>query len=601
VESQGFLKIAEQIIPNFTPCEDSRDVVVFPEFNSLASVCAEFSSKINEDPRAGLKVKGLSTQKEVPFDRHLSRASLGVIEGTIYATIRTYVAEVLLKALPVINFMAVSDYNYGDMLAEFIIDKMEAGMKDVGRGKRFREKYEDYWWLFLEQVVQNYAIKVKAGLITDQTPDESEALEFLTQYVENNWKYVAPSATTGLKEARETADKRKENWDKIFEDSAPGVKSPVIAKCKTILRRYIRDEYNRTSEIFSKYVAPLYSDVNDIIIQSPLILRGAISGDSADPDIAEDAEENGPFDVPDTAYYISYEEGVTSTHPYRLKAPPITSSRLPFVLERYVVTKGDTPTAASIKTAGYISNILDVEAVIGGEAVEAQDEVYFGLRLVFLPLALDPDSLYGNFSNACENFSEEVGFTYKAFTDRYGNAIPLAAAEKQFTTDSFRAELYNENLQDLVCLLVETPEYKMLFEHCFPIPKYMDLLALYCTNTFVPSLARVEDGWAARTNIFGGEDQPRGGGRWIGFGKSGGMNTWRGNEGMRNSFMNTKTAARQTLEAACYTSYDYRDKDYMSPSEVYVDNMGQDQDADPGLKWWQWSSLRPAPCKKEED
>ena len=111
----------------------------------------------------------------------------------------------------------------------------------------------------------------------------------------------------------------------------------------------------------------------------------------------------------------------------------------------------------------------------------------------------------------------------------------------------------------------------------------------------------MEDGWAAKTNIFGGSDQPRGGGRWIGFGRSGGMNTWRGNEGMKNSFMNTKRAARQTLEAACYTSYDYRDKEYMSPSEVYVDNMGPNADVDPGIKWWQWSSLRPPPCDKKED
>ena len=106
----------------------------------------------------------------------------------------------------------------------------------------------------------------------------------------------------------------------------------------------------------------------------------------------------------------------------------------------------------------------------GGEAIEAQDEVYFGLRVVFLPLASDV-FMSGLYDAACQDIPEDLGLTYKAFTSRYGNSIPLVAAEKQFTTDSFRAELYNENLQDLVCLLVDTPEYKMLFEHCFPIPK----------------------------------------------------------------------------------------------------------------------------------
>lgn len=601
-ESSGFLKIAEGIIPNFTPCTDNTEVVTFPEFNSLSSLCSEFTSQINEDPRAGLKVKGVSAQKEVPFDRHLSRASLGVIEGTIYATIRAYITEVLLKALPAVKFMAIADHNYGDMLAEFIIDKMETGMIEVGRGKRFVEMYKDYWWLFLEQVVQNFAIKVKAGIITDQTTDEMDALEYIQQYVTDNWEYVAPDAVVGLLSARRIAKQRKENWDKIFEDSAPGVQSPLITKCKIILRRYIKEEYDRTSEIFSNYVKPSYNDINDIIIQSPLILRGAISDDSADP--SADFSENGPFDVPDLGYYISKREGLKPEHPYNLKAPPITSSRVPFVLERYIVSKGSTDTANNLKSAGFISNILDAEAIAGGESIQAEDDVYFGLRIMFLPEALKtPEAidLYNDFDGAMGSIPEEVGFTYKAFTDTYGMAIPMAVAEKQIVTDSFSADLYNSSLQDLVCLLVETPEYKMLFEHCFPVPKYMDLIALYCANTFVPSLARVSDGWAAKTNVFGGPAQPRGGGRWIGFGKSGGMNTWRGDEGMKNSFLNTKRTARQTLEAACYTSYDYKDKDYMSPSEVYVDNMGLNQDVDPGLKWWQWSSLRPPPCKKKED
>ena len=111
----------------------------------------------------------------------------------------------------------------------------------------------------------------------------------------------------------------------------------------------------------------------------------------------------------------------------------------------------------------------------------------------------------------------------------------------------------------------------------------------------------MEDGWAAKTLSAASARGERGGGRWIGIGKLGGMNTWRGNEGMRNSFHNTKRMARQTLEAACYTNYDYRDKrDYMSAQEVYVDNMTPSHDTDPGIKWWQWSSLRPPPCDKED-
>jgi len=592
--NKGYLRIAQKIIPEFNPCEDSNDVVTFPDFSSLKSVCSEFSSQIPMDERAGLKVKGVSEGRELPFDRHLSKASLGIIEGTIYATIRTYVVEVLMKSLPVLQYLALSEFNYGDMLSEFVIDKMEQGMKDVGRGKRFVPKYEDYWWLFLEQVVQNFGIKVNQGIITDVTPEEQEALDFINQFVEDNWVYIPPGLVTGLSSARRLAKRRKENWDSIFESTTginpttglpEAIESPVISRCKTILRRYIRDEYARTTEIFSESINPEFSDINDVILKSPTIVRGSIG-----------TTEEGPYDVPNAAYYESLAADVSAAiHPYDLPSILIGNSNAPFVLERYLVSKGSTDTANTFKLFGFVSNIFDAQTAYTGEVL-AEDEVYFGLRISFVPSAARVSSLTDKMSDALSDVPNETGYTHKAFSDIYKNVIPLASAEIQLTADAYEAGLYNDYLQDLVCLLVETPEYRTLFEHCYPMPKYMDLLALYCANTFVPSLARVEDGWAATAN-----DNQRGGGRWIGLGKNGGMNTWRGNEGMRNSFKNTKLVARQTLEAACYTSYDYRDKDYMNPSEVYIDNLGSNSDLNPGLKWWQWSSLRPAPCKNGDD
>jgi len=592
-DNKGYLRIAQKIIPEFNPCEDSSDVVTFPDFSSLKSVCSEFSAKVPMDERAGLKVKGVSAERELPFDRHLSKASLGIIEGTIYATIRTYVVEVLMKGLPVLQYLALSEFNYGEMLSEFVIDKMEQGMKDAGRGKRFVEKYEDYWWLFLEQVVQNFGIKVNLGLITDITPEEQEALDFINQFVEDNWVYVPPGLITGLNSARRLAKRRKQNWDTIFQSTVgvnavtglpETVESPIISRCKTILRRYIRNEYARTTEIFSEGVSPNFKDVNDIILKSPTIIRGAIG-----------TTEAGPYDVPNAAYFESSIAGVSATHPYDSPDILISNSNTPFVLERYLISKGSTDTANTFKLFGFVSNIFDAQIAHTGEVL-AEDEVYFGLRISFIPSAARISNLTDSMGSALAGVSEETGYTHKAFNSLYKNAIPIASAEIQLTTDAYEAGLYNDYLQRLVCLLIETPAYKTLFEHCYPIPKYMDLLALYCVNTFVPSLARVEDGWAATAN-----NKKRGGGRWIGAGKNGGMHTWRGNEGMKNSFKNTKLVARQTLEAACYTSYDYRDKDYMSPSEVYVDNLGSNSDLNPGIKWWQWSSLRPAPCKNGDD
>jgi hypothetical protein len=158
---------------------------------------------------------------------------------------------------------------------------------------------------------------------------------------------------------------------------------------------------------------------------------------------------------------------------------------------------------------------------------------------------------------------------------------------------NYSAGLYSEYLPDLICKLIATPEYKMTFKYVFPVARYMSLLAIYISNTFVPSLAQVKDGWAA--TVF----KKRGGGQWIGFGRNGGMRTWRGNEGMQNSFHKSKTVARQLLESSCNTNYLYKDRDLLDPSdEIIISRAKNDKGID--IKWWQWSSLRPAPCKEED-
>jgi hypothetical protein len=448
-------------------------------------------------------------------------------------------------------------------------------------------------------VVQNYGIKVNNGIITDQAPEEAEAIEFINQYIDDNWTFISAGSVTGTSQARKIAKRRKEEWDKVFESTVVtnpssgnifSIESPVIDKCKVILKRYIIEEYSRTKDIFANYVDPLYKDINNIILKRPEIVRGAIS-----------AFEEGPLDVPDNNYYFSNISSTTTAaqHPHDVTLTPLLeNSNTPFVLERYIIAKSDTPTANSIKQFGNIANIFDADTGVGGLEILSGDDVHFGLRLVFFPEAV---GLKAEFESAMADIEDVDGFAYKAFSKLYKNAIPLANAELRFTTESYTPELYNEYVQALVCELIEKPEYKLLFEHCFPMNKYMDILALFVANTFVPSLARVEDGWAAKTLSAASARGERGGGRWIGIGKLGGMNTWRGNEGMRNSFHNTKRMARQTLEAACYTNYDYRDKrDYMSAQEVYVDNMTPSHDTDPGIKWWQWSSLRPPPCDKED-
>ena len=132
--------------------------------------------------------------------------------------------------------------------------------------------------------------------------------------------------------------------------------------------------------------------------------------------------EEGPYDVPNAAYYESLAAGAPATHPYDLPSILIGNSNAPFVLERYLVSKGSTDTANAFKLFGFVSNIFDAQTAYTGEFL-AEDEVYFGLRISFVPSAARVSSLTDKMSDALLDVPNETGYTYKAFSDMYKNAF----------------------------------------------------------------------------------------------------------------------------------------------------------------------------------
>ena len=190
-----------------------------------------------------------------------------------------------------------------------------------------------------------------------------------------------------------------------------------------------------------------------------------------------------------------------------------------------------------------------------------------------------------------------IDFSEKAYTESYKYLIPMVGVEVPILPGSpgqmYTAGLYSDYVQPLLCKLVEEPEYKLIYTHIFPIARYISFLGVYVANTFVPSIGQLSDGWASTVG-----PQKKGGGQWLGF--SAGMHTWRGKEGLSDSYEKTKKLLRQILEASCNTNYLYKDREDETSQENFVRVNSSANDFDPNLKWWQWSSLRPAPCKKKE-
>jgi len=586
-EATGFTKAARAIVPEFQPCEEDIETIQFPNFTELKDVANSLTGKFRDDPRLARAGGDVTSIVEAPFDRALPAASAALNEALIFATIRVYIVEMALKALPVFNFLKPSyPDNYTNLISEYIIDAMEKGLKETGRGIRYSEKYKEYWFLFLEQVVQNFLKKVEYGMLDDQTEEEKAALSSITDYVERNWVGEA-GYVYKRGDNKQTKKEKQENWQAVFTDS-------IVKDCKVILRRYVGEEINRmVPALASALPDPRVKTVDDLLLVSPgrpRIDASVLPPEEMLPYVAGSVNSisNGPVDVPGVTYYVS--EGL-SGHPLDALEPDFDNRDLPFVLERYVVIK-DPDLSSSVHGLGEVINIDDWEDYTNRELAGATvDELYFGMRISY--------KVDGGAASIDSDLRPGVDYAYKGYSEFYKNLVPIASAEikiDMFKYPDFSPSLYENYVQPLFCDLVETTEYKLVFKHCFPIARYMSFLAIYCSNVFVPSLGKLSDGWASTIG-----PQKKGGGQWIGLGVFGGMRTWRGNEGMKNSFHNTKRLARQLLESSCNTNYLYKDRDELSPSEQIVRAKKQKSDMDLGIKWWQWSSLRPPPCKEEDE
>jgi len=611
----GFTKVARSIIPEIQACDEGQpETVDFPNYEELVKTANDLLNRVKDDRRLSKCNGNLLNVIEAPFDRALPAAAKALNESLIYATIRTYLVEFMLKSLPVYNFMRPGyPNNYTNLLTEYIVEYMERGLKNTGRGANYVEKWETYWWIFLEQVVQSFKLKYQTmvknpsatlgerkRLLTvlggqDASQAEIDALNSITETVERNWEYYK-----NTKDPTKARDKKKEDWEKIFKIDS------VRRDCKVILRRYVGEELERMSTVLSDVLPkddlyPIHN-VDDLILLSktrPTPVELHLPGLAPrTPYVAGavNVDEAGPVDVASAAVAAG------ATHPLdEIGEIPFEERNWPFVLERYI--KIDTDGLGPVvHRLGKITNIFDWQEYVeeSGMPIPEDGSWKFGMRLSFVPLEKDLDSAgFLGRRGIEENIIAGADYDEKAYTENYKYLIPMVSVELPIASPdpggTYTAALYGDYVQPLLCKLVEETEYKLLFTHIFPLARYISFLAVYVANTFVPSLAKVSDGWAAT------KAKKRGGGQWIGAGKFGGMRTWRGKEGMEDSLHKTKTMVRQLLEASCNTNYLYKDREEISPKESFVRANKSGGDFDPGLKWWQWSSLRPAPCKKKDE
>lgn len=172
----GWLGLIKTFLPEMEACDDADNG--FLQINNIARRAKKIEGSLPVDKRLG---QAPECRFEVPYDRQLTPANHGIIEGLVIATLRTYGTEFILRTMPILGSIRPSAANYDDSLFTMMSQKMEQEFTAEGGGMDFNLiKSYTYYLLFLEQCVQVAQRQIKDGLL-EQTAEMTSALEALNK------------------------------------------------------------------------------------------------------------------------------------------------------------------------------------------------------------------------------------------------------------------------------------------------------------------------------------------------------------------------------------------------------------------------------------
>lgn len=166
LKNDGWLGMVDVLFPELSPCKPSNtDLVDFGEINEQID---QAYRKIPTDERLQYD-KDCVIEK--PFARILNNYSAAVIQGLITAAARIYSTVHFIKTLATFTTFK-PDFNntYSNIYSKYIVETMESSFKDAqGAGWETLNTFKDeeFWYAFLEQVVQTYSRQVDDGTIPD--------------------------------------------------------------------------------------------------------------------------------------------------------------------------------------------------------------------------------------------------------------------------------------------------------------------------------------------------------------------------------------------------------------------------------------------------
>ena len=648
----GWLGLVDDIIPEWDGCEPRRKDLI--DFNSLKELVDQRNQSLTEDPR--LQSDPLCVT-EAPYDKIIDKYSFASIEGVMAATIRIYVAEMMLQGMPVFSlFHARIPENFDDVFLGYLVDKMEAGLIDEGtKFNLFKGQVVDktYWYQFVEMAVKSYVSRLPKeynpagnGEILDPSPVEVAAYNNIAAAIETFYhieKYEYDALGRPLAALTNNAISGQSLIKNIMEKRPASVRAaknaPVVSftkadarsakeaafndileetmdDAKVILRRLVREELERLAEQFNESIKPSIYSMDSLLLGNSDFIDGSLTDNKGNyrdplPVLASDSGAEGTNVDP-------------SGRRYRPDDADIEEQRYKkhFVLQKYIrIIDKESPSseiealrapdmygAVNIETWDrYVRSLKN--SGLGGKISE-----WWGPG-VTTETDADPTS---------ETFGEELEIGESGW--RFGVRICYVAQGeldkkllRNITADPGITQALNEKAFQGSQILIpvahgelEIPDQEFtnfdpasydidcLVAELIKDPAYKTLFN-YCfpLKTFLSTLTI----YCIKAFVpsIGNSGPPAGGGdRWVvpGGRALSGFRMW---DGKKEPFRKSTRKARQQFEVLYNSTTkdnEYKDRSDNGAKQKFFDRLRPKWNYDLGLRWWMMPRLRPRPYDK---
>ena len=554
----GWLDIKDRLLPRTGEtfcCPDRKELF---DVESIKERTLDGYKIAIDDPRLTLNPKKVS---EPPYSHILSRMNLAACEGNIIATIRIYAIEYFIQGYATFNkFPPRNPQNHADVLAEYIAQRMKEGLLDQHNqpgapvwppglipgtpilgadhplGPVEAEKLHAYWYEFLEQCVQIYSRRIKAG-VSAVTPEIDLTMTALQEVVDG---YQIPKRT---------------EWRATREVIAgvmalTGILIPFIPIMLANLsfkkyKRKVKIDALRANEEFSMIILKqlIKEELNRIADDVPFIFEEPPGGriDNVYVDFLRNVysiEGRNIFDMP----LVFNPDGsktseiILSDFDGAVIGDSFTNDQ--FMLECYI--RGDMSEAFRLLVASTtlgswedgqaysfkeVQNIFSTYESEGGDLEQNLDLAFsslnYGLRLVYVPsdsTVIELEETYGTvnlferlrtvlYLNNTEGLLSHPsrvfpgGLVYGEFTLPivYSEVVesPLGGTMGEFMSraseSTFNFEDSAFNWGELALIMTGTDQFRTMFEYSSPLNAILSLVGIYNAEGFLDSIGGADD------------------------------------------------------------------------------------------------------------